>query len=51
MHALEIHNRYILQRGGWTNAPVLDNVYKKTIDKFEIETNEKINGYLASFLK
>lgn len=47
MHALNIPDAYIMQRGGWENDAVLKGIYRHALeDKVKLQ-NEKANDYFA----
>lgn len=47
MHALNIPDSYIMQRGGWGNDGVLKSVYRHTMASKEAEINGIANDYFS----
>lgn len=45
MHAMNIPDVYIMQRGGWTTDNVMKTVYRHTLEDKESEMNKKANDY------
>lgn len=48
MHAMNIPDVYIMQRGGWTTDNVMKTVYRHTLEDKETEMNQKANNYFSS---
>ncbi len=48
MHAMNIPDVYIMQRGGWTTDNVMKTVYRHTLEDKENEMNKKANDYFDS---
>lgn len=45
LHALNVPDKYIMQRGGWSSSAVLKNVYQHTLDDKQKQHNKNINAY------
>ena len=48
-HALGIPDKYIMERGGWSSAQVLQDVYQHTMRDKEKEFADKINDHFNRF--
>ena len=45
LHALGMPDKYIMQRGGWSNYGTLKNIYQHTMDSIAIEQNALANQH------
>ncbi len=48
LHALNIPDKYIMERGGWKGTQTLNKVYKRSIAKKASETDEIANNYFSN---
>lgn len=48
---LNIPQKYIMERGGWSSKPILEKVYTHTIDKGIEEAAEKIDTFIKGMLE
>lgn len=48
MHALNVPDQYIMQRGGWATDSVMKTIYRGTIDDQSRRMNEKILGHFSA---
>lgn len=51
LHALNIPDAYIMQRGGWENDAVLKGIYRHTLDDFSNEMTLKANAHFEGLEK
>lgn len=49
-HTLGSPDAYIMQRVGWGNDAVLNNVYRHALEDQEKEVNSKINDYFSDLM-
>ena len=47
MHALNIPDQYILDRGGWSSDNVMKSVYRNVIDLDKAKQTKKLNKYFS----
>ena len=47
MHALNIPNQYIMERGGWSDDRTLVSIYRHTLSEQTKEMADKINNYFT----
>ncbi len=45
MHAQNIPEEYIMQRGGWKSSSTLNRIYRNTLDDYERSFTKKTNDY------
>lgn len=48
MHAIGVPDQYIMKRGGWASDYTLKNVYRGSMDDFELKFTEITNKHFAS---
>lgn len=49
LHALDVPDKYIMERGGWTSRETLDRIYTHTLDSHKEKLNQKINKHFSNF--
>lgn len=47
LHAMDVPDQYIMQRGGWGSDAILKQVYRHTLEEEEKRQNERINVRFA----
>lgn len=48
MHALNVPDAYIMERGGWKSDRVLKEIYRHTIDEHSKKMNKKVNAHFET---
>lgn len=51
LHAIGVPDKYIMQRGGWSNASTLQNIYQHTFDDVTMQESEKMNNLFETIFK
>lgn len=51
LHALNIPDAYIMQRGGWENDAVLKGIYRHNLDDFSNEMTSRANAHFEALGK
>lgn len=48
LHSIGIPDSYIMERGGWENASVLDNIYRHALSDQSVDMNARANAVFSS---
>ena len=51
MHALNIPDKYAMERGGWETDHIMKTVYQETLSEERRKVDEVIDGYFKEVIK